>query len=226
MTPSRRDFLKHVGIAVASLAMARCVCPGRSDDDPTNPPDDDSPRAQLRRCWLRFDWLEEQASDWSDYDKGNEALQELTTDHRAALDDLVAAGDLDREVADCVQSAYDAAAYHVWRANCGMTCYEPMMGPDYTPTASWQVAQQADLLAEMAEEGDLDPGTVAEAQAAVERDFAFLCMANAEVEDLYDQLMAAAGDSYAYPNFDELELDVSPEADRAARFLVELMTEE
>jgi len=226
VTPSRRDFLKHVGIAVASLAMARCMCLGRSIDDPTDPPDDDSPRGQLRRCWLGFGWLKEQSQDWDNGDNGEEARAELARAHQTALDELIAAGELDPEVADCVHQAYEAATYHVWRANCGMTCYLPAPGPDYTPTTSSQLVQQADLLAKLAEEGDLDPETIGESQAAVERDFAFLCLSHEETQALYDALVEAAGDSYNWPTFDELEFDVSPEAEQAARFLVELILEE
>ena len=54
---------------------------------------------------------------------------------------------------------------------------------------------------------------------------AFLCFSSEETQALYDELLEAAGDSYDYPRFDELDLDVSPEAEQAARFLVDLMTQ-
>ena len=47
MIPTRRDFVKSVGIAIASLVMARCIPFGG----------DDSSRSRLRNCWLRLDWL-------------------------------------------------------------------------------------------------------------------------------------------------------------------------
>jgi hypothetical protein len=96
---------------------------------------------------------------------------------------------------------------------------------DYTPASSGQLAQQASLLAEIAGSGDLDPTTVAQAQAAIERDIAFLNLSDAETQALYDQLVATAGGTYDFPPLDELDLEVTPEAAEAARLLVELLLE-
>jgi hypothetical protein len=220
MSTTRREFIKRVGIAIASLMAARCVCAPVPDDD-----EHDSPRGRLRGCWRRFDWLEEQAKDWADHEKGETALGQLKTEHRAALDELVAAGELEAVVADEVQNAFDAAAYHVWRANCGATCYEPVL-IDYTPTSSTQLVQQAELLADLADDATIDQSAVAQAQAAVERDIAFLSLSPEGEQALYDELMEAAGESYDYPSFDQLELEITPEATEAARFLVKLLLEE
>jgi hypothetical protein len=221
MSPTRREFIKRVGIALASLMAARCACiplPGTGKDD--------SPRGRLRSCWQRFGWLEEQASDWSDYEKGERARDDLVAEHRAALDELVAAGELEADVADLVQEAFAEAAYHVWRANCGVTCYEPMPGPEYTPYASSQLVAQAEILADLADDATVDQETVARAQAAVEQGIAFLGLSDEEEKALYDELVEAAGESCDFPTFDGLELEVTPEAAEAARFLVELLLEE
>ncbi len=215
MTPTRREFIKGIGIAIGSLVMARCVPMGGGDD---------TPRGHLRNCWLRFDWLTQEAQDWDDHERGEGALDQLIADHRAALDDLIAAGELDPSIADQVQVAFSEAAYHVWRSNCGMTCYEPVL-INYTPTSADQLVRQADFLAEIADSGDLDQNTVAQAQAAVERDIAFLALSNEEIQSLYDELREAAGDTYNFPSFDELDLEITPEAAEAACFLVELLLE-
>jgi hypothetical protein len=222
MSPTRREFIKRVGIALASLMAARCACIPLIEGDKG---EDDAPRERLRRSWQRFDWLERQAKDWSDYEKGEKALEQLKAEHRAALDGLVAAGELDAAVADEVQNAFDAAAYHVWRANCGATCYEPLAGPEYTPASSAQLVQQTELLANLADDATLDQAAVAQAQAAVERDVAFLNLSPEEEQALYDELVKAAGGSYDFPTFDEVELEITPEAAEAARFLVELLLE-
>ncbi len=78
----------------------------------------------------------------------------------------------------------------------------------------------------MAESGDLDTDTVAQVQASIERDVAFLNLSREDTDALYDELIAAAGDNYAFPAFGELDLQVTPEAAEAARFLVELLLEE
>jgi hypothetical protein len=202
-----------MGIAVASLVMARCVPFGG----------DDSSHDRLRNCWLRLDWLAQQAK--GDYERGEKARDELAADHRAALDDLVAAGKIGAGVADELNTAFGAAINHILLSNAPITCYEPVL-VDYTPASSDRLAQQADLLAEMAEGGDLDPITVAQAQATIERDIAFLNLSDAETQALYDELIEAAGGIRDFPSLDELDLEVTPEAGEAARLLVELLLKE
>ena len=132
---------------------------------------------------------------------------------------LVEAGELNVASAEHVQLIFDEAAYHIERSMG--TCYEAMPMPDYVPAARGQVMQQTDLLAEMAEKGDLDPQTVAQAQAALERDVAFLNLSEEEKRAFYTEL-AAAGP--AYPPFDEIDLEVTPEAAEAAAFLAQLLS--
>lgn len=216
MPLTRRDFIKNVGIAAASLALLRC--------NAITPQGDSSPRGRLRRTWLRLDWLAEQSTGDS-WERGQEAVQELSSQHRAALDDLVAAGDLTDGVAAELQAAYDAAAYHVFRSHAPITCYEPMI-VDYAPASSGQLTAQADLLAEMAERSDLDPATVSQAQAGIERDIAFLSLSQDERNSLYDELIQAANQGSAIPPFDQLNLEITPQAAEAARYLVDLLLED
>ena len=213
MTPTRREFIKSLGIAVASLAMARCIPSGGGGD---------SARDRMRDSWLRLDWLAQKAQ--GDYERGERARDDLAARHRAALDDLVAAGELGADVADELDAAFGAAITHVLLANAPVTCYEAVL-VDYTPASSSQLVRQADLLAQMADAGDLDPDTVAQAQAAIERDVAFLALSYEETQAIYDTLMKTTGDTYDFPTFDELDLEVTPEAAEAARFLVELLLE-
>jgi hypothetical protein len=217
MRVTRREFLKGVGMAMASLAMTGCS-PGLGRGSA-----DDSPRGRLRSCWLRLDNLAEATR--KDYERGEQLKTELAADHRAALDDLVSLADLTAIVADHVQVAFDEALYHVWRANAPITCYEPAM-VNYTPTSADQLVQQASLLAAMAKHGDLNPDTVERARMAIERDIAFLSLTSQETDDLYQALQEAAGDSFRFPSFEELALEIPVEAVEAARFLVDLLTEQ
>ncbi|MBN1178596.1 MAG: hypothetical protein JXD18_05255 [Anaerolineae bacterium] len=218
MTPTRRAFIRDVGIAIAALAMARCVpfkegVPGKSGG---------TPRDRLHECWTGFGWLAERTRDWDNDEAGEEALNQLIANHQAALAELVAQGELTQTVADEVQAAFDAAAYHVWRSNAPITCYEPMY-PDYTPTGAAQLVAQAGALAEIAAQSDADPDTVARVQATIARDVAFLSLTYPEVQALYEGLHDAAAAGAPYPTFDELELPVTPDEAEAARFLVELL---
>jgi hypothetical protein len=211
MRVTRRDFTKRLGIALASLVLTRCVRLGNGDD---------SPRGQIRDCWSGFNRLAEQTR--RDDTRGRGVGDDLVAQHRAALDALVADGSLEPGVADQVQSAFAAAVYHVWRSNTAATCYEPVL-VDYTPVSSGQLAQQAAILSEMAEGVSLDPAAVAQAQAAIERDIAFLNLSSVERDALYGALMAAVGDGGGFPSFEELDLQVTPEAAAATGFLVELL---
>ena len=222
MSPTRREFITRVGISIASLMTARCMC---TQFIPGGRITGNTPRERLRSCWYSFDWLEKQASDWSDYEKGEKALEQLKDDHRATLDELVAAGELESVVADEVHVAFEAAAWHVWRANCGMTCYEPMPGPEYTSMASSQLVSQAELLEDLADDASVDQDIVAKAQVAVERDITFLNLSGEEEKALYDVLVAAGAEDYNFPHFDRVELEITPEAAEAAQFLVELLLE-
>jgi hypothetical protein len=214
MSPTRREFLKGLGLAMASLVLTGCVPFGEEDS---------SARGRLRKYWLQLEDLAETTQ--KDFEKGEGIRSELLASHQAALNELTATGELDAAAAEQVQAAFVEATYHVWRANAPITCYEPMI-VNYKPASADQLVKQANLLAEMAQSGELDANTVAQAQAAIERDVAFLGLSGTEIDALYETLRQAAGDSYTYPAFDELELAVSPETAEAARFLVTLLTQQ
>ena len=213
MTPTRRDFIHTLGVTLATLIVTRCSNGGVSGS---------TPRERLRSCWLQLEWLAQEAKD---YERGVQATEMLADEHRAALDGLIAEGALQGDVAVLIHTSFYAAANHVLLANAPITCYEPVM-LDYTPTSSSQLAYQAQILAEMSEQGIIEPETMTLAQQTIERDIAFLTLSAEDESALYDMLMAAAGDSYSFPLFDELTLAVSPQAAEAAQFLVELLIQE
>jgi hypothetical protein len=217
MNATRRDFIKSLGIGMASLLMAQCTL---SDDgtDLTKSPQP-SPKEWLRIYWLRIGDLAAETQE--DFERAEQIKAELITDHRAALDNLVASEELSSAAAEQVQIAFQEATYHVWRSNAPITCYEPVL-VDYTPTSSEQLTQKVALLEEIAERSDIEENTLAQAQAALERDIAFLGLTDEETQLLYEKLITAAGDTNNFPSFDELDLEITPEAMEAARFLVEL----
>jgi len=85
--------------------------------------------------------------------------------------------------------------------------------------------QQVSLLARTAEHGEADAETIAQAQVAIERDIAFLALSEKETQALYDALAEAGGNPHGFPPFEELELEMPPQATKAAHFLVELLLE-
>ena len=217
MSSTRRDFIKGFGLFLASMVISGCV-PHKDKAD--------TPRDRLRICWQRLDWLAEQMRQASKakpgedtLKKGEDARTRLVADHQQALDELVASGDLDQAVAMQVQVAFGAAAYHVWRSNVPITCYEPVM-VDYTPITSAQLGQQAAILAQGK---DLDPNTVAQMQASIARDIAFLALPITDRQALYRRLIKASQEGQAIPQFEQLDLEIPPDAAQAAQFLVELL---
>jgi hypothetical protein len=212
MILSRRAFLRTLGLALGSLALARC--------GPR--PDGNTPRDRLRRAWLDLDTLAKTTGQ--DSQRGETMMNQLSSDHRAAVDELVAAGELTAAVGGNVQAAFDAAASHLWRSNAPITCYEPAT-VNYTPVSANDLAQRADLLAEMAVQGKLDADTVARARASVERDIAFLALSDADEKALYDRLIQAQQAGNPLPPFDQLDLSIPPDAAEAARFLVEVLAQ-
>jgi hypothetical protein len=261
MSPTRREFIRRFGIAVASALATRCTFPlghsVRSTPEVTcyevvaptlTPPPEsqltrqadalattvaagDLPvnatrqataaldRERLRALWLGLDALARSAQD--ELEESEPMRDNLIAEHRLVLDELVSLGELSEAVAEHVQAAFDAAACHTWRANVPVTCYEPML-IDWRPTGSADLIAQAELLAQP---GDLVPATVAQVQAAIERDIAFLSLPTAEVEALYQRILGDRGADQPVPGFEEADLDVSAEAVEAAGFLVALLEE-
>jgi len=254
MSPlTRREFMKTFGVGLASLVIAGCRLSSQNPPStkkppkltetpvitcyiavpytptPTNPPAL-SARDQLRACWLSFNELaaktqsgENSTPDAPDSDPFG---AQLVAGHRAALDELVAAGEIETGVAELVQEAYAAAVYHIWRSNAPITCYEPMM-VDYAPASAAQLVQQSAILAEMSTKGDLNPDTVAIVQKTIQHDLAFEALSVEEVDALYNQLLADwQQNKTTIPDFGQVELEVTPEMEGAARFLVELLGED
>ncbi|MBI4731411.1 MAG: twin-arginine translocation signal domain-containing protein [Chloroflexi bacterium] len=230
MSISRRDFMKLVGVSVASLALTRCIPPiGVTCYAPLPPspyPTDLplSARDRLRRCWLSFGELAQATVEESNQGISENTFgQELVAEHRLALDELVTSGALTASVADLVQEAYGAAVYHIWRSNAPMTCYEPMI-VDYAPVSAAILVQQSDVLGEIADESTIDPETLTKAQAALEHDMAFYALTDEEVSALYERLVTEWQSQQAVPAFEDLELEITPDAQAAAQFIINLLT--
>lgn len=222
MNLSRRDFIKVFGVSIASLILTRC----KTLPQPTPTPIP-TPRDILRTCWTGFSELASTTRALEDnYDQymENALGSQMIADHRRALDELMAAGELTSPVADLVQEGFAAAVYHVWRSNVPITCYEPVM-IDYAPVSANILVQQAAALSEFARAGEIDPGTLAIAQAALEHDLAFIAMDETDINALYEQILADCNNQYeCIPRFDAVPLEPSADAQTAARFIVDLLT--
>jgi hypothetical protein len=150
--------------------------------------------------------------------------QQLVARHRLALDELIDAGELTPAVAGLVQEAYEAAVYHVWRSNAPITCYAPVQ-VNYAPLSASVLIRQVEILNGAAAGGAIDPGTLATAQAAIEHEMAYYALSDSDLQGLYDQIMQdiqASGQSA--PAFEDLPLELTPDARSAARFIIDLLS--
>jgi hypothetical protein len=227
MPVSRRDFMKVFGISVASLLLTRCRFPiGVTCYAPLPPTAlPDSTRDRLRLCWLSFNELAQKTTEEAKQGSTENTFgQQLVADHRAALDELVASGELTPSIADLIQEAYAAAVYHVWRSNAPMTCYAAVV-VDYAPTSAGVLVQQAEALSQAASQASIDPQTLAKAQAALEHDIAYYALSDADVQALYDRLISDwQANGQSIPSFETLELEPTPDAKAAAQFILDLLT--
>lgn len=200
MKTTRREFIRRVGVALGSLMAMRCVT---TCYDPVEAPypsstaatDADSNWSALRECWLALDDPALRSFEDNDFSR------ELRQRHDGALAALVESTKFDAAVADEIDAAFEEAIAHIQRQQA--TCYIALP-PVFAPRED--LVQQAALLEEMATEGDIDPETVAQAQAALERDITWLAQFHAGEEP------------------GELDgIEVTPEATEAARILIELL---
>jgi hypothetical protein len=236
----RRDFMKLFGISLGSLLLARCQLPGIPTLPPTcylvalNTPAGPTPtskspsaRERLRLCWLRFGELAQKMRDAQNRKdnswENNPIGARMNTDHRRALDELVAAGEITAPVADLVQEAYSAAVFHIWRSNAPMTCYEPMI-VDYAPAGAGNLVLQSETLSRVGAGGTIAPETLAKARTALEHDLAFYALSEADVQALYSHLLEEYRDpGERIPSFEEVELTLTPDVREAAQFLLEVL---
>ncbi len=231
MSITRRGLMKIFGTSVASLMMTRCrVAPPIPTCYAPMPPTDLPPttaRERLRWCWQRFGELAQAASDQAGQGDGSgkDTLgRQMVSDHRGGLDELVAAGEITPTIADLVHESYGAAVYHVGCSTPPMPHDEPVV-VDYAPASAGALIQQAEVLNAIAAQGTIDPQTLARAQAALEHDLAYYALGDAELQALYDRVLAEyQSHDQPIPSFDALQLAIPPDARTAAQFIIDLLT--
>jgi hypothetical protein len=240
MPVPRRDFIKLFGISLGSMLLARCSPAVASEPTysltcyqptavprPTGTPTPESVPAcaRLRLCWLKFGELAQKTREGTNSADGvgNPLGTQMISEHRSALDELIPAGGITLAVADLVQEAYAAAVYHVWRTNIPTVCYD-LAYPDYTIAGADELVRQVEILNQVAAGGTIAPDTLAKARAALEHDLAFYALTEADVQALYDRLVAEYSDPGEHmPAFEELQLTLTADVRAAAQFLIDVL---
>jgi hypothetical protein len=181
-------------------------------------PTGSSARERLRQYWLQF----EELPGYTQEDNRNEHGEKLDAGHRAALDKLVASGEISAPVADILHEAYEAAIYHIWRKRSPIMCYRVAFS--YSPESAETLVKQSQVLNQIAGEGMIDPATLAKAQAALEHNMSYYALSEKEETALYEHLNDGIDSGQYPPMFEELTLKRTPEAQSAAKFIVDLLT--
>lgn len=256
MPPKSRGFIQIVGITMAGLLLANCgdsdknvkesAIPSKSTVPTTTGslisptpayglyqllPSNYQFRQEVKLVWVSMidipravqERIAQGVTDWYNIEKGN-----LSEEHNKALEKLVHTGEIDRDTATQIQQAFEAAYFHVEGSSGIFTCYEPMPPGEITlrPASSAQLVAQSEILTELADRSELSSETLAEVQNTIARDIAFLSLTGSEVDELYESIRQELGETTDTPEFDKVELDVSPESMKAAQYLAALLLEE
>jgi hypothetical protein len=201
MPPTRRDFIRYVGLFLASAIARSCgptpvvTCYEAVAPTPEPTPLLNARWAALRDCWYSLD--DPQLQSFED----NDFIVALRRRHREALDALAAAGELDPAVGEEIAIAFGQAVAHIQRNQA--TCYIALP-PEFQPRAD--LLSQEEALEEMAVRSEIDPATVEKARAALARDIEWLSQFSA---------------GQVPGSLEEIAPD--PNAVEAARILVELL---
>ncbi len=148
MEPTRREFMRQVGVFLITLGASGCEAPQT-----------DTSLNALRASWLEL--KNPQLREDTD-------LKHLLQQHSEALTALVKEELIDSAVAADIQVAFEEAIAHIRRSQ--VTCYNPTV--ELTPRQD--MLEQAMVLAELAQQTTIDSDTIERVGAALARDIAWL----------------------------------------------------
>jgi hypothetical protein len=208
MTCTRRRFIRTVAVTLASLVASNALTAcASSSSTPTHEEQKTSAWERLRQSWLELSALKD-ISLGADWDATQAALEQHSAAHQAALDELVADGQISQAVSEQLQLVFTEAVHHVQRSMA--TCYIAL---PFEYNVRVDLLQQTHELHKLAGELDLDQAVVAQAQTAIARDVAFFEAVQAgQVERTQIE-----------QQFQSEQLQASPAALEAASLLVDLL---
>jgi hypothetical protein len=226
MSPTRREFIQRFGIALGAMMAASCVGSrgiGRllSRDEPPGS-GEGTPEERLRNVWQQLGWLEETVKEHPD--RAHDVAENTVSEHRAALDALVRDGDLEADVADQIHMAFQAAVNHIYARSGIISCYTVTPMDFAERGARNRLIEQSEQLAQIAQWGTIDPNTLDQIQATIERDMTFLSIPYRDRSEMYREQFGD-GDP-ALPVVEDYDFEVTPQAAEAASYLVALLSGE
>lgn len=182
MDHNRREFLHNVGWTLVSLAGARHLagCGPAATGTTAGTTTGGAGSTTRSPTWLRLRsaWLDLPAmctgGDGWNTDPDAADLERRKAGHRAALDELLAAGELRAPVAELLHNAFSDTAWHAWRSCNGPTCYEPTILGSTLMETRGRVVQRLEALDGMVASGTLDADLVAASRATFRQQLAIL----------------------------------------------------
>jgi hypothetical protein len=203
MAPTRREFIKALGVALAAALVRGCgpTCYTPAPNYTPRPSPTPNPAWDaIQECWYALDNLAQSPGDET-------AATALRQKHAEAVHHLVLWGQLDGNVADRMSLAYEAAVTAaISEAGLAM-CYDmvPSFATSNQPLCEHTLLRQVEILEEMAVQGGVNRDTVAQAREAIERDMAWLAQLQADSVSISGSV------------------EIDPASAEAARILVELL---
>jgi hypothetical protein len=176
MPLSRRQFIQIISITLASLGLAYTGKQSMLHH---------ASLSRLRKYWID---LEEQfvysEAGAENYTLFLQLLERTAAAYRGELDALVEAGEIHPQVASNLLAAYIEVSYHIWRSTWPATCYMSA-SPEFDSQFSRErLLRQAHILEELAGSNEIDPGTIRLAQAAMQKEIAFLSQVKVISKDM------------------------------------------
>jgi beta-glucosidase/6-phospho-beta-glucosidase/beta-galactosidase len=98
---------------------------------------------------------------------------------------------------------------------------------NYAPVSAQVLVQQSDVLTGIADGSSIDPQILAKARAALEHDMAFYALTDEQVTGLYDRVVEEwQSQQKTVPDFEAVDLEITPDASAAAQFIISLLTDQ
>ena len=214
MKTSRRDFIKSLGISLATIMITRCA-PFHSETEPLEvmATPSDTPKAtvfppeeRIRECWRNLDLLAREAR--KDGEHSSKLWSTLVNEHQAALLIMVNSGDLDMKVAQQMQNVFKRAANHIEGIySTFVMCYESMETTLFF--ARDDLLQQAEVLQEFSD--DIDHVVLEEIRTAIAYDITY-----------FELAFSPRAGMELNEQFEAGEMEIIPEALEAAQLLVDI----
>lgn len=126
---------------------------------------------RVRGCWYGLlAWQAREDRNTVPHEQREAERDRRKAEHRAASDELTAAGELRPAIAERLVAAFDEAAFHVWRSSAGMTCYRMTVAGSRLGEGRGAILERLATLKELLEQGVVSEEAASDARTTFERE--------------------------------------------------------